>query len=132
MKFIRSRFKTSLITFDLDVESDLQQPLVSSGLVKGRDFLAIGKDVPGRRAIEGLLPESIFQEVQSTNTELVLKLSNGSASEIKSAKSALKKLYLAKLKEKAVPRSDAYREFYKLIKQINKILSEKKTLAQAN
>jgi len=86
------------ITFDLDAQTDVQKHLEQSGLQEKRDFAPVGKNKPGKQAIEGLLPEKVFQTVYAKEVDLVAA-AMGETSEIrKSAKSSLKRKLLETFK----------------------------------
>jgi putative ATP-dependent endonuclease of the OLD family len=122
LRFIMSQFKQFLITYDLDCENEIEPTLKALGLVKNIDYLAVGRDLSGKRAIEGMLPDEVLQAVFSNNVDLVQKATSATGSEAKSAKSSLKKLYLDEFKKKSKPKSDSFKSFYGLTRQINKML----------
>lgn len=124
LRFIRARFKQFIVTYDLDVEKEVEQSLKDLGLVKLRDYLPIGKDAAGKRAIEGLLPEPVLQAVYSAHVELVQAATAGGA-EGKSAKNRLKKLFFEEFKKTVFPSSEGYRHFYALARQLAKMLNPK-------
>jgi predicted ATP-dependent endonuclease of OLD family len=128
LKFIKSRFKTFIVTYDLDIESEVQPTLLSMGLVRGKDFIAIGRELVGKKAIEGLLPDAVFQSVWADNVELVQKATSATGNDSKSAKSALKKLYLTKFTETAKPQTESFKGLYGLSKQLNRMLKEKNSV----
>lgn len=96
VKFTLNKARKTLITFDLDALAEVRRPLTSAGLIEGADFIAIGVDKPGRKAIEGLLPERVMSAVNARETELILQLQDGERR--KGAKSALKRRYLEEFK----------------------------------
>ena len=89
-----------------------------------KDYFKIGIDQGGKRAIEGLLPESLCTEVWHNNPGLVQKTLSDNKDESKSAKSELKKLYLQEFQSKAKPGNEYYQEFYKLTAKLNKALKK--------
>ena len=123
LQFIKSRFKRFIVTYDLDAHDEVDPILRSMDLIKDKDYFAVGKDSPGRRCIEGLLPDSVFQTVYSSNVELVQKLSSGISKEVKSAKSSLKKLYMEEFKKAVLPGTDGFKGLYGLAKKINKMIA---------
>ena len=125
LRFIMSRFKRFIVTYDLDVEAEIEPQLKELGLIKGQDYVAIGKDAVGKKCIEGLLPDRTFQSVFSANVELVQKATIGIGGEAKSAKSSLKKLYFEEFQKTAKPQTDDFKAFYVLSKNINKMVEKK-------
>ena len=124
VRFVMSQFKTFLITYDLDCELEVEPVLKSLGLVKGVNYVSIGRDVPGKRFIEGLLPESVFQKVHADNVDLLQKATFATGSDSKSAKSSLKRMYLDEFKKSAKPGAEMFKNFYVLGKQLNKMISK--------
>jgi len=123
LRFMMSRFKRFVVTYDLDVESEVEPNLKDLGLNKGQDYVAIGKDVVAKKCIEGLLPDKTFQSVFAGNVELVQKVTGGTSAEARSAKSSLKGLYFEEFRQTAQPLTDDFKNFYALSKQLNKMLS---------
>jgi predicted ATP-dependent endonuclease of OLD family len=121
LRFIKSHFKKFLVTYDLDAEGEVEPHLKELGMTKNVDYVAIGRDFPGKKCIEGLLPDTVCAAVYSAHVDLVQKLSSGVSSEVKSAKSAMKKLLLDEFKRTVTPGSDGYKNFYSLSKQLNKM-----------
>lgn len=120
VKFIRNRFKKVFITFDLDAKSDLKRMLIALNLEEGKDFMAVGIDKPGKRCIEGLVPDTVQTKVYGDNPDLVSALS-GTPEERKQAKSSLKRLLLDEFKRTANPGQD-YKGFYVITKAIRKTM----------
>lgn len=123
LRFIMSQFKNFLVTFDLDCEAEVEPVLKSLGFIKGTNYIPIGRDLAGKKFIEGLLPDDVLQAVFGNNVDLVQKATSATGSDARSAKSALKKLYLEEFKKTAKPRSDAYKGFYGLTRQLNKMIA---------
>jgi len=123
LKFIREKYKIFIVTYDLDVQCEIEPCLKDIGLVKGESYIAIGKQMAGKENIEGLLPESVTKAVFTDCSDLVQKALSGKRDEQKSAKSSLKKLFLEEFKRSASADSDHYKEFYLLAKQINKMVA---------
>ncbi|MDQ7815587.1 MAG: AAA family ATPase [Melioribacteraceae bacterium] len=119
LEFIKNRFKNVIITLDLDASHNVASCLEKSGFRKDIDYFLVGIDKPGKRNIEGLLPKNIVEKVNKKNSSLVQALFSENKDEIKSAKSALKKLYLEEFKYSAEYTEEYYGEFYKIIKKIN-------------
>lgn len=124
LKFIKNRSKAAFVTYDLDIEKEVRPILERNEFYHREDFIALGINKPGKRNIEGLLPEDIKNTVNSSNNELVQQAIYGSKNEQRSAKNKLKKLYLNEFKSKNKPTSEYFGEFYKVVKIINKALCE--------
>jgi predicted ATP-dependent endonuclease of OLD family len=120
--FIRSRFRKCVITYDLDVESEIEPCLKRINLVKGTDYLAVGPST-GRKNIEGLLPTSIFQAVYGEHPELIQLIETGNPAEARSAKFKLKRLYLEKFTKTIEAGDDGWEGLYSLAKKLNRLLS---------
>jgi hypothetical protein len=125
LRFIISRFKRFIVTYDLDVESEIEPQLKDLGLVKGQDYVSIGLDAIGKRCIEGLLPDRTFKAVFSANVDLVQKATIGIGNDARSAKSALKKLYFEEFQKTAEPQTEDFKAFYSLTKFLNKMTERK-------
>ena len=123
LRFLMSRFKRFIVTYDLDVEAEVEQNLRDLGLTKNHDYLPIGRSIPGKMSVEGLIPDRVFQAVFSGNVDLVQKATTNIGSEARSAKSSLKRLYYEEFCRTAKPLTEDYRLFYTLSKQLNKMLS---------
>lgn len=124
LKFLKEKYSNLIITFDLDAYSEVKRVLSSLKLENEKDYFKIGIDQGGKRAIEGLLPESLCTEVWHNNPGLVQKTLSDNKDESKSAKSELKKLYLQEFQSKAKPGNEYYQEFYKLTAKLNKALKK--------
>ena len=86
LHFIKSRFKKFIVTYDLDAHDEINPILRSLDLVIDKDYIPIGRDVSGKKCIEGLLPDIVFQSVYASNVDLVQKLSSPLPKEARSAK----------------------------------------------
>jgi len=124
LKFIKNRFRNLFVTYDLDAEEQVAKTLRALQLERKRDFWPVGVNAPGKRCIEGLLPNSVTEAVYAANAPLVQAATAGTRDERKSAKSKLKKLFLTEFKAKASPGTEYFGEFYKLVKIVNKALCE--------
>lgn len=122
LNFIKNRFKNVIITLDLDTSKNVISNLDKTGFVKDKNYFLIGIDKPGKRNIEGLLPQIIIDDVNKKNTELVQALFSDDKDEVKSAKSRLKQLYLNEFKKKAEYTEEYFGEFVKVTKKINNSL----------
>jgi putative ATP-dependent endonuclease of the OLD family len=124
LKFIKNRFSQIAVTLDLDAIQVVGKNLECAGFVKNKDYFVIGKNEPGKRFIEGLLPDSIINKVNAENIAFVRALSSDNKEEVKDAKSKLKQLYLKEFKDIAQPTEEYFSEFYKVTKLINKTLKK--------
>jgi hypothetical protein len=122
LRFIKNRFPRLFVTFDLDAEDQIANTLKVLQLEKKRHYAPVGVNSPGKRCIEGLLPESVTKAVYSANPELVQEATSGTKDEQKSAKNRLKKLYFEEFSKVATPGDEYYGKFYPLVKAINKAL----------
>ena len=122
LRFITDRYKKVFITFDLDEKDSVERILSALSLKKNSDYIHVGKNIAGKKNIEGLLPDHVTSQVYSANPSLVQQVAHGTKEEQRSAKSQLKKLYLEQFKKTARPGTDDFKEFYALVKHINKAL----------
>lgn len=122
LKFIKNRFPRLFVTYDLDAEKQVVKTLQALQLEKKRHFWPVGIDAPGKRCIEGMLPNSVTEAVYAANASLVQAATAGTHEEQKSAKNNLKKLLLKEFKAKATPGTEYFGQFYKLVKVVNKAL----------
>ncbi|HTH57858.1 MAG TPA: AAA family ATPase [Cyclobacteriaceae bacterium] len=120
LKFIKNRFSNVIITLDMDTYDQVKPNLDRVGFVLDQDYFVIGLDQPGKRNIEGLLPESVVNKVNGENSGLIQALFSENKEEVKNAKSKLKKLYLDEFKKMAKPGREHFNEFYKVAKKINR------------
>jgi hypothetical protein len=125
LRFMMSRFSRFIVTYDLEVEPEVEDHLKELGLIKGQDYIAIGKGAPGKACVEGLLPEKTFQSVFTGNVDLVQKATLGVGNDAKSAKSSLKNLYFEEFSKTAQPLTDDFKNFYVLAKQLNKMITKR-------
>jgi hypothetical protein len=125
LRFIKSRFKKFIVTYDLDVEAEVEPHLKDMELSRGVEYMPIGKDIAGKKCIEGLLPESVFQSVYAANVDLIQKVTGGNTGEARSAKSSLKKLCLGEFKRAVKPQTEGYKSFYQLAKQLSRMTQER-------
>ncbi len=122
LKFIRDRYRTFIVTYDLDAESEVEPHLQELGLRKYVEYLPIGRDAPGKQSIEGLLPEEVMQAVFKDNADTLQKALHGAKEEQRSARNSLKRLHLEEFKRTGRLNSDHFKEFYGLTKQLNKMI----------
>jgi energy-coupling factor transporter ATP-binding protein EcfA2 len=123
LKFIRDRYKRFFVTFDLDACAEVEKALQGLGLQLNKHYCPLGVDAPGRKDIEGLLPDEIKTTVRSGSAALVDQAMNGTSDERRSAKQELKRLYLREFKARATPHATYYGEFYKFTKLINRAMT---------
>ena len=96
VKFIRDRYKRFFATFDLDVLPEMEKCLQAVGLELHKHFCPIGIDAPGKKDVEGLLPDEIKNTVRIAYPNLVDQAVSGTTEERRKAKQELKRLYLAR------------------------------------
>ena len=123
LRFVKNRYQRFFVTFDLDAAQQLEKCLTALQLEKGKQFTPIGLGAPGKRNIEGLLPDSVTKSVYAAHPELVQAATAGTKEEQESAKNRLKRLLLDEFKANAQPGVEFYGHFYPLVKVINKALS---------
>ena len=123
LRFVKNRYQRMFVTFDLDATDRIEKTLNGLQLEKGRHYMPVGVASPGKRNIEGLLPDSVTMSVFAANASLVQAATAGTKEEQENAKSRLKKLMLEEFKTKATPSADYFGNFYQLAKAINKALA---------
>lgn len=123
LRFVKNRYRKFFVTFDLDAERQIEKSLQSLNLQKQEHYAPVGLNVPGKRNIEGLLPEVVIKAVYEQNPELVQAATAGTKEEKENAYRKLKKLLQSEFKKKAVPGQEYYRHFYSLTKVINKAMA---------
>lgn len=94
VNFVLRNFKRVFITFDLDAAADVGKSLDRLGLKLGHDYLPIGKDEPGKAAVEGLLPDRVSSAVFGRETDLVMQMGSPKSDDRRAAKDRLKRLLL--------------------------------------
>lgn len=124
LKFLKEKYSKIIITLDLDAYNQVKTSLATLKFENEKDFFKVGIDKGGKRAIEGLLPESVFSKVWSTNSDLVLQTQSDNKDEAKTAKDQLKKMYLEEFKSVAIPGNEYFSEFYKLTAKLNKAFKD--------
>jgi hypothetical protein len=100
LKFIIEKFHKVFITFGLDVKEELSKSMSALSLEENKDYFMVGIEKPGKKCIEGLLPDSLLSSVYAKNTDLVTQLTSVNTKERNDAKSSLKKKYLEEFKAK--------------------------------
>lgn len=122
LKFIRSRSKSSFITYDLDIEDEVRSGLERIGFHHKQDFIGLGLNKLGLRSIEGLLPRQVINTVNAEQDDLIQSAMYGTKDEQKAAKAKLKSLYLKEFQANAQPTKEWFGEFYKITALINRAL----------
>jgi len=79
------------VVFMLDLDAiKIEEKFKALGLVKNNDYVFAGKDAPGLRRIEGLLPEEIQAATYAKYPDLVNQMQSDQSEEKKSALSKMK------------------------------------------
>jgi len=123
LRFVKNRYRKLFVTFDLDAPTHVEKTLQSLQLEKGKHYAPVGLHAPGKKNIEGLLPESIRTVVYGANADLVQAATAGTKDEQESAKKKLKRALLDEFKRAATPGPEHFGHFYALTKTINKALA---------
>ncbi|WP_414902186.1 ATP-dependent nuclease [Sphingomonas flavalba] len=111
----------AVITVDFDALSKVEGTFKSLELKKGKDYLPVGIDKSGKRAIEGLLPDSIRQKVLANNPNLFEGLLDRTTSD-KGIRSRIKSAYLEEFEKHSKPGPD-FDGFYKLGESLKRAFS---------
>lgn len=119
MNFIKKKFHKVVMTVDIDRYNDVKKSITSIGFKDNMDFFAIGKKESGKECIEGLIPSTVWATVLSSNPDLSRKALMSTGKEQKSAKNELKKKLLDEFVKIPIL-EDTHKDFYALIKKINK------------
>lgn len=122
VRFIKNRYKRVFVTFDLDMKADVERCLASLGLKKDHDYVGIGLEEPGKRSIEGLLPETVRTAVFAKYSDLVMAATSGTKEERDQARGQLKRKFLEEFRNTATPGEEYFKEFYKIVKLANRNL----------
>ena len=122
LRFVKDRHRRLFVTCDLDAEGQLTKSFQTLGLKNKKHYALVGINAPGKRNIEGLLPECVTTAVFSTNPELVQAVASGTKQEQESARNSLKQRLLTEFKAKATPGHEYFGKFYPLVKLINSAL----------
>lgn len=125
LRFVKNRYPRFFVTFDLDAADRIEKQLRVLQLEKGTHYFPVGQAAPGKRNIEGLLPESVTTAVYGANADLVQAATCGTKEEQESARSRLKKLLLYEFKAKAQAGDEFFAKFYALAKTINRALGHR-------
>lgn len=124
LRFIKNRYKRVFVTFDLDMKNEVEKCLSALNMKKDIDFVAVGLDAPGKRSIEGLLPDAVRTAVFTAWPNLVMAATSGTKEEKEQAKNQLKRKYLEEFKSTSKPGSEHFAQFYKIVKIANRSLRE--------
>lgn len=122
LRFIKERFSKSIITLDLDMAHTLKNTFDMLKFDENKHYFTIGINSPGKKNIEGLLPKAITSKVYHDNPDLVQQQSSNVVTERQEATKRLKKILLEEFKKSALLNEEYYREFYVIVKKINKSL----------
>ncbi len=122
LRFIKNRYKRVFVTFDLDMKNEVEKCLTALNMKKEQDYLGVGIDAPGKRAIEGLLPENVRSAVFSKYPDLVMAATSGTKEERDVARGQLKRRYQEEFSNTAQPGAEFFSEFYKVVKAANRAL----------
>jgi putative ATP-dependent endonuclease of the OLD family len=122
LRFVRNKYRRLFVTYDLDAANQLEKVLLGLQLEKDKHFTSVGLNAPGKKNIEGLLPESVTTAVYSAYPDLVQAATAGTKEEQESAKRKIKRLLLDEFKKQAKPGQEYYKHFYLLAKIINRAL----------
>jgi putative ATP-dependent endonuclease of the OLD family len=124
VSFVKQIVPKIFVTFDLDAKGDVQRHLEQIGLEEKKDFVAVGKNRGGQKAIEGLLPEKVLQAVFGREVQLVRTAAeSGTGEEQKSARNLLKRKLLEEFIAHDDYSDDELKDFETLGKLIAKALS---------
>lgn len=122
LKFIRNRFPRVIVTYDLDVEKKVLRNLESAGFTKGVDCFPVGKDRPGAKSIEGLLPDQVVAKVAQMDPHSTLALTSADEEERKAAKDRFKQLCLEIFEADSTPGNEWYSGLYELTSKLTKAM----------
>lgn len=123
LRFIKNRFRNLFVTFDLEAASKVLKTLECLQLERGQHYLPIGLNTPGKRSIEGLLPERVITAVYAAHSNLVQTATSGTKEEQESAKNRLKRLLLEEFKRVARPGQEDFGHFYTFTRVINRAVA---------
>jgi hypothetical protein len=97
IRFVSKFSKRVVYVLDLDA-NNLEGRFLNAGLQRNDDFLFVGKDAPGKRKIEGLLPEQVRVAVHANNDDVVSMMQSDKVDEKKKGQSIIKRKYLDEFK----------------------------------
>jgi hypothetical protein len=108
------------VTVDRDKFNETKKTFESLGLKEGKEFIVIGKNVTGKKCIEGLVPPQILSKVYAENVELVQQ-SQENSGEGKDARSKIKAKILEKFEQENEKNNlEIFKDFYPIVKKLNK------------
>ncbi len=116
LKFALEKYNETYITFDLDALNDVKRAIEAIGYQENITYFTIGKDIPGHKDIEGLLPDRTRKSIFANNTSLVTQAIGGD----RPSKERLKKLLLEEFRKFDDYSTDELKGFRDLFKKINK------------
>jgi len=123
VNFVLRNFDRVYITFDLDAANDVSRSLERLDLKEKEDYLAVGKNEPGKNSIEGLLPDRVVSTVFGRETDLAMQLGSVNAGERREAKRQLKRLLLDEFRHGAKYSDEELTAFLELGKVFRKAFS---------
>lgn len=123
LRFFQNRYRKVFVTFDLDNAAQIEKTLQRAGLQKDVDYLAIGTEMPGRKNIEGLLPDAIKSDVRACYPELVDAAAHATGEDQKSARNKLKNYYLQAVRNSNEAPAMLFGSFYPIVEKINRALA---------
>lgn len=104
----------------MDRFNSVKKAVTSIGFKENVDFLPIGISNPGKQCIEGLIPQSVYCTLYAKEPDLAQKAIMAIGEDQKSAKNEIKKKLLEEFKLIPINKDTTHKEFYSLIKKINK------------
>lgn len=122
LRFIIRTFAKVIITFDLDAKNQVEPKLKQLNLKEGVDYICIGENRGGAKAIEGLLPSWVTQEVCNEMPDITDQAMSNDSTVRKSAQSRIKTRKCELFIEKAKANVNDCGKFYKLIDKLNKMV----------
>jgi putative ATP-dependent endonuclease of the OLD family len=119
VQFVLRKFDRVFVTYDLDVDTEIRNALNRLGLRISIDYAPIGIEQPGKKCIEGLLPQSVLSAVTGRETDLVMKLTSTNSQERRAAKDQLKRAYLAEFIKRDDYQPEELKELAKVVRRVN-------------
>ncbi len=83
LRFVKNRYRRLFVTFDLDADKQVAKTLQALQLEKKRHFAPVGVNAPGKRCVEGLIPDGVTEAVYASNASLVQAATAGTSDEQK-------------------------------------------------
>ena len=122
LRFIIRTFSKVVITFDLDAKNQIEPKMKQLNLREGVDYICIGENRGGAKAIEGLLPSWVTQTVCNEMPDITDQAMSNDSTVRKSAQSRIKARKCELFIEKANADDEDCGKFYKLIEKLNKMV----------